>query len=206
MNSDPVFRHLEFFHGDACCPTLSCWEHRQLILNCLFILAYMAARSQGPIDLDTNLQAVAARISFGKTVTVCNIYLPPSVPFFNNFLAHLLFWEILTVTTLCGGVTIVIVEVVSLMRFLMVLEFDIGILGLPVCWPDIMMGNMKCVLHDMIFCAGITTWLRVLSFVSFVYFFTVSTSVCCDFWTTSACWNHPTVFYTGVHNNSKYIM
>ena len=32
------------------------------------------------IDLDTNLQAVAARISLGKTVTVCNIYLPPSVP------------------------------------------------------------------------------------------------------------------------------
>ena len=33
-----------------------------------------------PVDLDSNLQAVAARISFGKTVTVCNIYLPPSVP------------------------------------------------------------------------------------------------------------------------------
>ena len=33
-----------------------------------------------PVDLHTDLQAVAARISFGKTVTVCNIYLPPSVP------------------------------------------------------------------------------------------------------------------------------
>ena len=42
-----------------------------------------------PVDLDTNLQAVAARISFGKTVTVCTIYLPPSVPFRGADLYHL---------------------------------------------------------------------------------------------------------------------
>ena len=43
------------------------------------------------------------------------------ITFLNSFLAHLLLWEILTVTTLCGGVTIVIVEVVCLKRFLMIL-------------------------------------------------------------------------------------
>ena len=41
------------------------------------------------IDLHTDLQAVAARISFGKTVTVCNIYLPPSVPVRGADLYHL---------------------------------------------------------------------------------------------------------------------
>ena len=41
------------------------------------------------IDLDTDLQAVAVRISFGKTVTVCNIYLPPSVPVRGADLYHL---------------------------------------------------------------------------------------------------------------------
>ena len=40
------------------------------------------------VDLDTNLQAVAGRISFGKTVTVCNIYLPPSVPVKGTDLYH----------------------------------------------------------------------------------------------------------------------
>ena len=41
------------------------------------------------VDLDTNLPAVAARISFRKTVTVCNIYLPPSVPVKGVDLYHL---------------------------------------------------------------------------------------------------------------------
>ena len=41
------------------------------------------------IELHTDLQAVAARISFGKTVTVCNIYLPPSVPVRGADLYHL---------------------------------------------------------------------------------------------------------------------
>ena len=84
-----------------------------------------------PVDLDTNLQAVAARISCGKTVTVCSIYLPPSVPVRGTDLYHL--FEQLpcpfivvgdyAVTTLCGGVTIVIVEVVCLKRFLMILTY-----------------------------------------------------------------------------------
>ena len=34
------------------------------------------------------MQAVAARISFGKSVTVCNIYLPPSVPVTGAALYH----------------------------------------------------------------------------------------------------------------------
>ena len=42
-----------------------------------------------PVDLDSNLQAVAARISFGKTVTVCNIYLPLSVLVRDANLYHL---------------------------------------------------------------------------------------------------------------------
>ena len=45
-----------------------------------------------PVDLDTNLQAfgsVAARISFGKTVTVCKIYLPPLVSVRRVDLYHL---------------------------------------------------------------------------------------------------------------------
>ena len=42
-----------------------------------------------PDDLDSNLQAVAARISFGKTVTVCNIYLLLSVPVRGVDLYHL---------------------------------------------------------------------------------------------------------------------
>ena len=41
------------------------------------------------IDLHTDLQAVAARISFGKTVTACNIYFPPSVPVRGADLYHL---------------------------------------------------------------------------------------------------------------------
>ena len=80
-----------------------------------------------PIGLETNLQAVAARISFGKTVTFCNIYLSPSVPVRGADLYHL-FEQLprpfivlgdfkLIVTTLCGGVTIVMVEVVCLKRF-----------------------------------------------------------------------------------------
>ena len=80
------------------------------------------------IDLSSVLQAVAARISLGKTATVCMcIYLgrcpsgePTYTTFLNCFLAHVFFCGILTVTTLFGGVAIVIVEVVSLRRFVIV--------------------------------------------------------------------------------------
>ena len=41
------------------------------------------------IVLDTNLQAVTARNSFEKTVKVCSIYLPPSVPVRGAYLYHL---------------------------------------------------------------------------------------------------------------------
>ena len=84
-----------------------------------------------PIDLETNLQAVVARISFGKTVTVCNIYLPLSVPVRGASLYHL-FEQLprpfivvgdFNGQTLCGGVTIVIVEVICLKRFLMILTY-----------------------------------------------------------------------------------
>ena len=54
-------------------------------LPCLLIKMFYVVL----FDLHTDLQAVAARISFGKTVTVCNIYLPPSVPVRGADLYHL---------------------------------------------------------------------------------------------------------------------
>ena len=41
------------------------------------------------VDLSTDLQAVVARISLGKTVAVCNPCLPVLVPFRNADLYHL---------------------------------------------------------------------------------------------------------------------
>ncbi|WP_419587472.1 endonuclease/exonuclease/phosphatase family protein, partial [Thiolapillus sp.] len=41
------------------------------------------------IKLDTDLQAVAVRVSAKKTLTVCNIYLPPSLDVNFSALEHL---------------------------------------------------------------------------------------------------------------------
>ena len=42
------------------------------------------------IKLDTDLQAVAVRVSAKKTVTVCNVYLPPSLDVNFSDLEHLI--------------------------------------------------------------------------------------------------------------------
>ena len=42
------------------------------------------------IKLDTDLQAVAVRVSAKKTLTVCNIYLPPSLDVSFSDLEHLI--------------------------------------------------------------------------------------------------------------------
>ena len=65
------------------------------------------------IDLNTNLQAVAVRISLREnsaSVPVRGADLNHLIFWLDSVLAHLLSWVILTVTTLCGEVTIVAVE------------------------------------------------------------------------------------------------
>ena len=42
------------------------------------------------IKIDTDLQAVAVRVSAKKTLTVCNIYLPPSLDVNFSDLEHLI--------------------------------------------------------------------------------------------------------------------
>ena len=42
------------------------------------------------VKLDTTLQAVAVNISLNKTITVCSIYLPPSLPIDIKNLDHLI--------------------------------------------------------------------------------------------------------------------
>ena len=42
------------------------------------------------IELDTDLQAVAVRVSAKKTLSVCNVYLPPSVDVNFSDLEHLI--------------------------------------------------------------------------------------------------------------------
>ena len=54
----------------------------------LFLLKNSLLYSE--VDLSTNLQAVAVRVSLHKTITFCNIYLPPSVPIHKQQLVDLL--------------------------------------------------------------------------------------------------------------------
>ena len=41
-----------------------------------------------PVELDTTLQAVAAKVSLHKTVTICSLYLPPSSRVKEQVLVH----------------------------------------------------------------------------------------------------------------------
>ena len=73
------------------------------------------------ISLNTNLQAVAIRLSLHSAVTPCSLYLPPSTPINETSLNDLIpnchpplfLLEILMVTMLCGVVMILTREVYS---------------------------------------------------------------------------------------------
>jgi len=73
------------------------------------------------ITLNTHLQAVAVHVSCHKTITVCSLYLPPSLRWtkkilkncYLNYLRLLFYWKILTPTVLAGAVLIMIARVRS---------------------------------------------------------------------------------------------
>ena len=71
-----------------------------------------------PITLETSLQAVAAKVSLHKTITVCSLYLPPSSVITKRELLDLIdelprpfyYWVTLMLTLYCGEVTIPRIE------------------------------------------------------------------------------------------------